>query len=149
MVELVVVVAVVGLLATAALPLGKMLTQRAKESDLRIALRDLRAGIDAYKRAAADGRIPTKVDASGYPPSLEVLVEGVEDTKDPLKAKLHFLRRLPRDPFFPDVTAKAADTWGLRSYKSSATNPQAGEDVYDIYSLSRGVGLNGIPYRQW
>jgi general secretion pathway protein G len=96
-----------------------------------------------------DGRIQAKVDGSGYPASLDVLVDGAEDTKDPLKAKIHFLRRLPRDPFFPDATAKAADTWGLRSYKSSATAPQAGEDVYDIYSLSRGVGLNGIPYRQW
>jgi len=149
LVELVVVVAVVGLLATGAMPLGKMLTQRMKETELRIALRDVRAGIDAYKRAAVDGRLQVKVDDNGYPPSLNVLVEGIEDSKDPKKAKIHFMRRLPRDPFFPDPTAKAADTWGLRSYKSSASNPQAGEDVYDIYSMARGVGLNGIPYRQW
>jgi general secretion pathway protein G len=149
LVELVVVVAVVGLLATGAMPLGKMLTQRMKETELRTALRDVRAGIDAYKRAVVDGRIQVKVDDAGYPPSLNALVEGVEDGKDPKKAKIHFMRRLPRDPFFPDPSAKAADTWGLRSYKSSTSNPQAGEDVYDIYSLARGVGLNGIPYRQW
>ncbi len=149
LIELVVTVAIVGLLATAALPLGKMVTQRLKEAELRSALRDVRAGIDAYKQAAMDGRISIEVDGSGYPPSLDVLVEGVDDVKNPGKARIHFMRRLPRDPFYPDSSANAADTWGLRSYRSSASSPQPGDDVYDIYSLARGVGLNGIPYRQW
>jgi general secretion pathway protein G len=149
LIELVITVAIVSLLATSALPLGKMMTQRMKEAELRSALRDLRTGIDAYKRATEEGRIDIEVDSTGYPASLNLLVEGSDDAKDPKKAKLHYMRRLPRDPFFPDSSAKAVDTWGLRSYKSSASDPQPGEDVYDIYSLAKGVGLNGIPYRQW
>jgi general secretion pathway protein G len=150
LIELVITVAIVSLLATAALPLGKMVTQRLKEAELRSALRDLRTGIDAYKRAADEGRIEVEADSSGYPASLKLLVTGTDDSKDPEKSKkIYFLRRLPRDPLFPDGTAAAADTWGLRSYKSSASDPQPGEDVYDIHSLAQGVGLNGIPYRQW
>ena len=149
LIELVITVAIVSLLATAALPLGKMVTQRMKEAELRTALRDLRTGIDAYKRAAEEGRIDVDADASGYPASLSILVEGMGDNKDPDKPKIHFLRRLPRDPFFPDGSVTPAETWGLRSYKSSASDPQPGEDVYDVHSLSQGVGLNGVPYREW
>jgi general secretion pathway protein G len=149
LIELMVVLAIVGLLATVAVPLGKMATQRLKETELREALRDLRNGIDAYKRAAELGRILVKADESGYPPNLEVLVNGVDDARDPNKAKIYFMRHLPRDPFFPDSAAPAAESWGLRSYKSPPDDPQPGDDVFDIYTYAKGAGLNGVPYRQW
>jgi general secretion pathway protein G len=149
LVELMVSVAIVGMLATVAIPLGKMAAQRTKEAELRLALRELRTGIDAYKRAGELGRIEIAADASGYPPSLDVLVGGVENAKDPNKGKIYFMRHLPRDPFYPDSAAPPAQSWGLRSYASSADDPQAGDDVYDVYTIAKGVGLNGVPYRQW
>ena len=148
LIELMITVAIVGLLATAAIPLGKMAAQRLKETELRTALRDLRTGIDAYKRAVEEGRVAVEADTSGYPASLDLLVSGVENAADPEKSKIYFMRRLPRDPFFPDSSAAPTDTWGLRSYKSPPAEPQAG-DVYDIHSLAPGVGLNGVPYREW
>ena len=149
LIELVVVIAIVSLLATVAVPLGKMATQRVKEAELRTALRDLRTGIDAYKRAADEGRIIVEVNTSGYPPTLNALIEGVEDARDPNKTKIYFMRRLPRDPLYPDSAAPPAETWGLRSYKSPPDDPQPGDDVFDIHSLATGVGLNGVPYREW
>lgn len=149
LVELIVVIAIVALLATAAMPLEKMATQRFKESELRGALRDLRIGIDAYKRAAEEGRVIVDVNTSGYPPTLDALVSGVEDATDPNKRKIYFMRRIPRDPLYPDSAAPPAESWGLRSYKSPPDDPQPGDDVYDIHSLAKGVGLNGVPYREW
>ncbi len=149
LIELAVTVAIVGVLSTMALPLAETTIRRGKEAELRTALRQIREGIDAYKRAGEEGRIRIRADASGYPPRLEDLAEGVEDIKRPDLAKIHFLRRLPRDPFGGDPELAAAETWGRRSYASPPDNPQSGEDVYDVYSLAEGVGLNGIPYRQW
>jgi general secretion pathway protein G len=149
LVELIVVIAIVALLATAAMPLEKMATQRFKESELRGALRDLRIGIDAYKRAAEEGRVIVDVNTSGYPPTLDALVNGIEDATDPNKRKIYFMRRIPRDPLYPDSAAPPAESWGLRSYKSPPDDPQPGDDVYDIHSLAKGVGLNGVPYREW
>ena len=150
LIELVITVAIVGLLATVATPLGKMATQRLKETELRSALREIRTGLDAYKRAAEAGQIAIEADKSGYPASLDLLVSGVDDQRDPNKErKIYFMRAIPRDPFFPDSSAKPADTWGLRSYESPPSAPQPGDDVYDVHSLSQGVGLNGVPYRDW
>jgi general secretion pathway protein G len=86
---------------------------------------------------------------SGYPPTLDDLVKGIDDARDPDKSKIYFMRRLPRDPLFPDSAAPPAETWGLRSYKSPPDNPQPGDDVFDIHSMASGVGLNGVPYRDW
>ncbi len=150
LIELVVTVTIVGILASALIPLGQMNVKRAREAELRAALRDIRSALDAYKQAMDSGRIEKSVDATGYPPSLEVLAQGVRDARDPEKRKiLRFLRRLPRDPMHADPSAQASDTWGKRSYLSSADAPQEGEDVYDVYSLSGETGLNGIPYREW
>jgi general secretion pathway protein G len=142
LIELLVVVAIVALLASIAAPLGELSWQRGKEQELRSALRQIREAIDAYKRAGDEGRIERKADTSGYPPMLAVLVEGVEDRQDPDKAKIFFLRRVPRDPM-------TGEDWGLRSYASPANDPQPGKDVYDVYSRSEEVGLNKVPYRQW
>ena len=149
LIELLVTVAIVGLLATIALPMTELAVQRSKEQDLRMALREIRTGIDAYKKAWDKGHIQPGLDDSGYPKSLDVLAEGVEDFKNPKRAKMYFLRRIPRDPFAKDAALSAADTWGKRSYKSPPDDPQEGDDVYDVYTLSKGVGLNGVPYREW
>jgi general secretion pathway protein G len=141
LIEMLVTLALVALLASLALPLSEVSVQRAKETELRQALRALRGAIDAYKQAADENRVARKAVESGYPPTLEVLVEGVRDAKDPKGAKLYFLRRIPKDPFAPD--------WGLRSYASPPEDPSAGKDVFDVYSLAEGVGLNGVPYREW
>ena len=149
LIELVITLAIIGLLASAAYPLASMVIQREKESELRAALRDIRSAIDAYKDAAEQGLVEVAADASGYPPDLKSLYAGVEDLRDPNRAKLYFMRRLPRDPFFPDGTASAVETWGLRSYASSPEDPQPGVDVYDVYSLSKNKSLNGVPYHDW
>ncbi len=149
LIELVITVAIIGLLASAALPLASMAIQREKESELRAALRDIRSGIDAYKEAAERGNITVEADASGYPPDLKVLYEGVEDARSPDKVMIYFMRRLPRDPFYPDGTAAPEATWGLRSYASAPEEPQPGVDVFDVYSLAAGKGLNGVPYHDW
>jgi general secretion pathway protein G len=149
-IELVITVAIIGILAAAAFPLVELTAKRTKEQELRAALRQIRTALDEYKRAADEGRIPKKADESGYPPSLDVLVEGVIDGNDPnQRVRLYFLRRVPRDPFHGEPGARAADTWGKRSYQSSHENPAPGKDVFDVYSLADGVGINGIPYRQW
>jgi len=149
LIELLVTVAIVALLATIALPMTELAVQRSKEQELRAALREIRGGIDAYKKAWDEGRIQKSIEDSGYPKKLEDLVEGVEDFKSPKKSKIYFLRRLPRDPFARDDASSAADTWGKRAYKSPPNEPQEGDDVYDVYSLSVGKGLNGVPYREW
>jgi len=149
LIELLVTVAIVGLLSTIALPMTELVVQRAREQELHHDLREIRSAIDAYKKMWDEGRIQKSVDESGYPKSLEVLVNGVEDFKSPTRSKIYFLRRIPRDPFSRDTTSPPADTWGKRSYKSPPDDPQEGDDVYDVYTLSQGVGLNGVPYREW
>ncbi|WP_124949919.1 type II secretion system protein [Sulfuriferula thiophila] len=149
LIELIITVAIVALLATVAMPLTKVTVQRNKEQELHHALRQIRDGIDAYKKAVDEGHITKSATDTGYPKTLDSLVEGVEDAKSPTKDKIYFLRRIPRDPFASDPHTSAAATWGKRSYSSSADDPQAGEDVYDIYSSAPGTALNGSAYRDW
>lgn len=149
LIEVAVVAAIVAVIAVIALPLAELTAQRNREAELRSALRQIRDGIDAYKKAADGGRIAREATASGYPPRLEMLSDGVEDITLPDKPKIYFLRRLPRDPFHSDPQASAAETWGKRAYASPPDAPMPGSDVYDVYSLSDRIGLNGIPYRQW
>ena len=149
LIELVVTVAIMGTLALVAAPLMETTVKRHKEAELRAALREIRGGIDAYRKAVEEGKIEKKADESGYPHRLEDLAQGVENTQDPNKAKLFILRRLPRDPFASDGAQAAAQTWGKRSYASPPDAPVEGADVFDVYSLSPGVGLNGVPYREW
>ncbi|MDP5241113.1 type II secretion system protein [Uliginosibacterium sp. 31-16] len=147
--EVIVTVTILGILASAAFPVARIVSQRAKESELRLALRQIRNGIDAYKQAVDEGRVAKTVDESGYPHTLDDLVQGAKDQTSSDKALIFFLRRLPRDPMNPDSTLSAAETWGLRSYNSPLDDPQSGEDVFDVYSLSEKIGLNRIPYREW
>lgn len=148
LIEIMVALAILGIIAAIALPMVQINAQRAREAELRQALRDIRGAIDAYKQASDEGRIAKPADASGYPPKLDELAKGVEDQKSPSKQKIYFLRRLPRDPMAPDNLANA-ETWGERSYKSSPEDPKSGDDVYDVFSRSPKKGLNGIPYREW
>lgn len=149
LIELLVTVMILAVLATGALPVMQVTAQRIKENELRSSLRQLRDAIDAYKHAVDEGRISKQADQSGYPPTLEILVEGVPDEKDAAKKKMRFLRRIPRDPMNADKALSDAETWGRRSYASEADAPEAGEDVYDVYSLNPANGLNGQPYASW
>lgn len=198
LIEMVVVVMIVGILASAAMPLMALHKRRSQEAELKESLRTLRRAIDAYKQAADKGDIAKRPDDSGYPPSLDVLVKGVPkltpgaalaagkpgDANKPgvgaagaaaaptaanaassgfslnpfstttgvatgkAPATIYFLRRLPRDPF-ADPTVPAAQTWGLRSYASPPNAPAPGADVFDVYSRSESVGLDGVPLREW
>ncbi|MCC6532006.1 MAG: type II secretion system protein [Burkholderiales bacterium] len=148
LIELVITVAILALLASAVVPLAEVARVRSKESELRAALRTLRGGIDAYKRATDEGRVQRAADESGYPKTLEALVRGVPDAKDPGRKQVYFLRRIPRDPF-ADAQTPAALSWGVRSYESPPEAPQEGKDVFDVYSRATAKGLNGIPYNEW
>ncbi|MFM2066359.1 MAG: hypothetical protein RLZZ584_1268 [Pseudomonadota bacterium] len=153
--ELVVTLALMGVLASLAAPLAEMAVQRSKERQLHAGLQSLRQAIDAYKRAADAGLISGKVGSSGYPPTLEALA-GVTPVKADTKpgdtktveSSIVFLRELPRDPF-ADPSLPAAATWGLRAYNSPPDQPAPGDDVFDVYSRAEGKGLNGLPYRDW
>lgn len=148
LVELLVTVAILSTLASAAWPLAELAHRQRKEEELRSALRAIRDALDAYKDAADAGRIELKPSASGYPPSLAVLTDGVRDIKSPSGAKIYFLRSLPADPFAP-TRLPAADTWTLRSYASPPERPLPGEDVFDVKSRSSETGTNGVPYTHW
>lgn len=148
-IELLVSIVILSILATAAAPMAEHVIQRNREQELRRALLDLREGIDAYKQASDEGRIIKVAGASGYPPNLEVLAQGVPDARDPKHGKIYFMRKIPRDPLFPDAAVKPSQTWGKRSYASDADHPVEGADVFDVYSLAAGAGLNGTPYREW
>ncbi len=159
LIELVITLALVGILALAIMPFSELIVQRQKEQQLSAALREIRTALDAYKEASDTGLIEREADASGYPPSLTVLVTGVKNAKDPKGGLLMFLRRVPRDPFFTGETDIAPeDTWNMRAFGvppnpaeagDSSDNPRAGKDVFDVSSRTDRVGINGIPYKQW
>ncbi|MET0517223.1 MAG: type II secretion system protein [Burkholderiaceae bacterium] len=148
LIEMLVVLSIMAVLGTAARPLLELSVQRSREAQLRAALRELRGGLDAYKRAADAGEIQRGADDSGYPRELRLLVEGVADAKSPSGRRIYFLRRLPRDPF-ADPALPAADTWGLRAADSPPDEPRAGRDVFDIHSLSGRRALDGSLYKDW
>lgn len=157
LIELVVTLALVGLLASVALPLYEVTSTRLKESELRQALRTIRAALDAYKAASDTGQLPKAPGESGYPPSLDVLTQplAVVNKRDlgasasAATQRIVFLRQLPRDPFFPDRLVPAAQTWNTRAYASRADDPQPGEDVFDVASKSARIALDGTAYRDW
>ena len=140
--ELVMVAAVMVILAGAVLPAVKFTSRRTKEMELRHDLRMMRDAIDSYKRYSDMNLITIDVGAEGWPSELDDLVE--VEIVGQIDKKLKLLRRIPVDP----MTGEAE--WGLRSYQDEPDSDSwGGENVYDVYSLSSGVGLNGVPYRDW
>jgi general secretion pathway protein G len=140
LIELIIVVVMMGILASAAVPLAKFQVKRTKERELRQDLWEMRAAIDAYKDAADKGGIQTKVDSNNYPPDLQTLVDGVD-----IQSKhVRFLRSIPTDPM-----TKNTD-WGLRSNQDDADAEDfGGQNVYDVHSKSQGTGLDGTKYSTW
>lgn len=149
LIEVLMTLAIMGVLVLISVPSAQIAIQREKESELRRSLVQIREALDAYKRAADQSRIAVQAGDSGYPHSLDDLTEGVRDLRSPKGKNIYFLRALPKDPFFAAPSASAAETWGLRSYASTADEPEAGVDVFDVFSKSSKVGLNGVPYRKW
>jgi len=145
LIELVISVAIVAVLATGAAALLENAVRRAQEAELRADLRQMRQAIDAYKMASDEGRIAHAADATGYPPTLEILATGAVDARSPVRKKIFFLRRIPVDP----MASGAEKGWALRSYASDPDDPEPSEDVYDVFSTSTRIGLNGIPYNRW
>lgn len=148
-IELMVTLAILGVLAALAVPVAEYSVRRDQERELRRSLIEIRGAIDAYKRAAEQGRIMVPPGESGYPRSLDELASGVVDQRSPVRQRMYFLRRVPPDPLAHGRHVRPSETWGLRSYVSSPDVPMAGKDVYDVYSRSTKVGLNGVPYREW
>ena len=147
--ELVVTLALLGLMAALAQPLAEVAVQRNREQQLREALRDIRVALDRYKTAADQGLIERQVGDSGYPPSLDALVAGVTNVRSQSRERIYFLRRVPRDPFAAADESDPSATWGLRSYASSADAPSAGSDVFDVYSRTPGKAIDGTLYKDW
>lgn len=147
-IELVVVLAILGVLAAALLPLGETMVRMQQEHALRRALWEIRDALDEYKRAADHGTIERTTE-SGYPPDLETLVKGVRSISQGAGGQeIYFLRRLPRDPF-GDPSIDASATWSLRSYQSPPDRPAPGADVYDVRSSSHKTAIDGSTYATW
>ncbi len=143
LIELMVAMAILAILMSGIMPLSAMTYKRTKELELRRNLRIIRNALDDYKVAYDKGRFPQGIGASGYPPTLDILVEGVE-TVDPVPIRMKFLRRIPKDPMTED------GDWGLRSYADEHDSDiWGGQDVYDVYSQSDGEALDGTDYRDW
>jgi len=146
-VELLVVVTILLILASAVLPLAQVTSQRTREAELRRSLRETRTAIDRFKDAVDTGQIPmTELTptSEGYPPDLETLVDGVTAANDATGRKLKYLRRIPIDPMTNNTD------WGLRSYQDKPDSTSwGGQNVFDVYSKANGTALDGTKYRDW
>ena len=149
LIELLITVAIVAVLASVALPLNELVVQRGKEAELRRSLREIREALDAYKQAFDEGRMVRRVGDSGYPRRLEDLVAGIEDMRDTSHNHIYFVRLIPRDTFAYDPNASAADAARQKLYASPPDAPRDGDDVFDVYTRSMLIGLNGRPLREW
>jgi general secretion pathway protein G len=150
LVEMIITLSLLAVLALSALPLGKMAVKRENEIELQRALRLVRESIDAWKKLADEKKIEVDEDTEGYPPTLEALVKGVEvqdknsTDKAARKRVVKFLRRIPKDPM------TSSFDWGLRSYQDDPDSDVWGEEnVYDVYTKSQALALDGTRYRDW
>ena len=146
-IELLIVTTILLILASAVMPLAQVTSQRQREAELRRTLREMRTAIDAFKNAVDLGLIPTtelEPGNEGYPPTLDILVEGISAANDASGRQLRFLRRVPIDPTTGD------SDWGLRSYQDSPDSTTWGrQNVYDVYTRSSGTALDGTNYTDW
>ena len=143
LIELIIAMAILSILMSGILPLSYMTYKRSREIELRQNLRIVRNALDEYKKQVDEGKIPKTNEDSGYPPNLDILVEGVEST-DAVPVTYKFLRRIPRDPMTDN------GEWGLRAYADEpGSDIWGGQDVYDIYSQSDEQALDGTYYRDW
>jgi general secretion pathway protein G len=146
-IELLVVTAILLILASAVMPLARVTMQRQREIELRRNLREMRTAIDKFKEAADAnmiGAFDIKAGSEGYPANLEILVEGVSVVNDQSGRKLKFLRRVPIDPMTHSTD------WGMRSYQDRPdANSWGGQNVFDVYSKSTAIALDGTKYRDW
>ena len=143
LIELLVVMVILSILAAGIMPLSQMAYKRSKEIALKQNLRMIRKALDEYKALVDEGKIQTQAFSSGYPKSLEVLVEGV-DLQGPVPFRKKILRRIPKDPMTED------GAWGLRSYFDEPdSDTWGGEDVYDVHSKSEKQALDGSYYKDW
>ncbi len=149
LIELVVTVMIVAILASGAVPIAQLTSQRNKETELKQALRQIREAIDLYKKAVDEGKIKKTLDQTGYPPSLDVLEQGVINQADAKGRVIKFIRKIPRDPMNKDSDLKPAETWAKRSYASDVNAPAEGVDVYDVYSRSTKKAIDGTTYNTW
>ena len=144
--ELIATATILVILASAILPMGRVAVKRQRELELRRSLRELRGAIDRYKLAVDQGQIggtDVKLGSEGYPPDLETLVKGVNRV-GALDRKIKFLRRIPKDPMTNE------DEWGMRCCQDEpGESSWCGENVYDVFSNSKGKGLDGTTYDTW
>lgn len=144
LIELIVASAILSILTMMVLPLARVQLRREQEKELRIALREIRMAIDRFKDSSDKGFIQKELDSEGYPKELEMLVEGVDMVNSPDGKKLRFLRRIPRDPMTNTTE------WGKRALQDDADSTSwGGSNVFDVYTTSPGVGLDGTPYSEW
>jgi general secretion pathway protein G len=157
LIEMIVTFTILAILAAVAIPLAKTAVKREKEIELRRNLRTIRDAIDAYKKLADENKIEYEDKSEGYPPDLQTLVDGVEvsggtdggrtprgRTESEETKIVKFLRRIPKDPMTNSYE------WGLRSYQDDSDSENwGGENVYDVYSKSLGIALDGTKYKEW
>jgi len=145
-IELIVATVILVIIAAAAIPVAEVTSKRVKEIELRRDLRIMRDAIDNYKNAVDAGLIggmDVELGSEGYPEELEILVEGVDQVGTQGKT-LRFLRRIPIDPM-----TKSTE-WGLRSYQDKPDSMfWGGQNVYDVYTKSQGIALDGTKYSDW
>src|SRR4051812_13261379 len=140
LVELIVAIAILAILTSAAVPLARTTVRREKERELRRDLWEMRDAIDRYKDAADRGAFQIKVGTEGYPPDLETLVKGIDSNGK----KLRFLRRIPVDPMTGNTE------WGMRSMQDEPDSDSwGGQNVFDVFTKAQGTGLDGTKYSEW
>jgi len=149
LIEMMVCLALLATLASAAIPIYQRQEQQRNEEELRVALRDIRSAIDRYGQLVEEGIIEKDADMTNWPASLDLLVDGVVNKKSPNKEKIYLLRRIPRDPFCDCDGRKNTETWRVRASTQAPGETTGGKDVWDVSSTSSQPGLNGIPYAQW
>ena len=140
LIELVIVLAIIGILLSIAIPVYQKSIEHARESALKQDLATIRSAIDRYKAAADRGAFRTKAGSENYPPDLQTLVDGVDINGK----KLRFLRKVPTDPMTGNTE------WGQRSVQDDPKSETwGGQDVFDVFTKSNGTGLNGTQYKDW